>query len=166
MHVERYANAHIRLRVNPCFFHPLSSTALGTGAGPQSFLPPRRKTMASSHPSPQKTTKGSTFWLSFTAAVVCNFLGALDLTAVSTALPTITKELDGNENFVWVGAAYALASAAILPFTGRLADILGRRPVMLSCIAFLALGSALSGSAKSMNWLIAARSTYTTKSRL
>ncbi|TBU25225.1 iron permease [Dichomitus squalens] len=113
--------------------------------------------MDSSPSTPQQTTKGSTFWLSFTAAVVCNFLGALDLTAVSTALPTITKELNGTENFVWVGAAYGLASAAILPFTGRLADILGRRPVMLCCITFLFLGSALSGSAKSMNWLIAAR---------
>ena len=112
-----------------------------------------------SKPPRPRFVKGASFWLSYVAVVVSIFLSAMDLTAVSTALPTITKDLNGNENFVWVGAAYALASAAILPFTGRLADILGRRPVMLSCIAFLALGSALSGSAKSMNWLIAARST-------
>ncbi|KAH9933581.1 uncharacterized protein BXZ73DRAFT_100965 [Epithele typhae] len=54
--------------------------------------------------------------------------------------PTITKDLNGGDEFVWVGhAAYNLAAAAILPFTGQLADIIGHRPIMLTC------------------WLIAAR---------
>ncbi|OJT12202.1 hypothetical protein TRAPUB_11258 [Trametes pubescens] len=109
-------------------------------------------------PTPQpKSPKGSVFWLSFTAVVVCNFLSALDVTAVSTALPTITADLNGGDKFVWVGSAYGLAAAAILPFTGRLADVMGRRPIMLTCVAFFFLGSALSGSAQNMNWLIAAR---------
>lgn len=109
-------------------------------------------------PPPAKTTKGSVFWLSFTAVVVCNFLSALDVTAVSTALPTITDELKGGDDFVWVGAAYGLAAASILPFSGRAADILGRRPVMMTCVGFFFVGSALAGSARSMNMLIAARS--------
>ncbi|KAI0763283.1 iron permease [Trametes elegans] len=113
----------------------------------------------SSHslPSQTKNSKGSVFWLSFTAVVVCNFLSALDVTAVSTALPTITDELHGGNDFVWVGSAYGLAAAAILPFTGRLADIMGRRPIMMTCVGFFFLGSALAGSAQNMNWLIAAR---------
>lgn len=109
---------------------------------------------------PARPLTGSTFWLTFTAVVVCNFLSALDVTAVSTALPTITNELNGGDKFVWVGAAYGLAAAAILPFTGRLADTFGRRPTMLTCVALFFLGSALSGSAKNMNWLIGARSVY------
>ncbi|KAI0667884.1 iron permease [Trametes maxima] len=112
------------------------------------------------HASPPSAPKGTVFWLSFTAVVVCNFLSALDVTAVSTALPTITSELNGGDKFVWVGSAYGLAAAAILPFSGRLADVMGRRPVMLTCVAFFLLGSALSGSAQNMNWLIAARSDY------
>ncbi|EJF56221.1 iron permease [Dichomitus squalens LYAD-421 SS1] len=107
--------------------------------------------------SATRQLSGTTFWLSFTAVVVCNFLSALDITAVSTALPTITDELKGGDKFVWVGAAYGLAAAAILPFSGRLADTFGRRPSMLACVAFFFVGSALSGSAKNMNWLIAAR---------
>ncbi|KAI9056781.1 iron permease [Trametes sanguinea] len=121
------------------------------------------KVMASPQPSvvsppPQtKSNKGSAFWLCFTAVVVCNFLSALDVTAVSTALPTITDELHGGDLFVWVGAAYGLASASILPFTGRLADIIGRRPIMMACVGFFFVGSALAGSAQSMKMLIAAR---------
>ena len=106
--------------------------------------------------------KGAAFWLSFTAVIVCSVLSALDITAVSTALPTITHDLNGGDKFVWVGAAYALAAAAIVPFTGRLADIMGRRPTMMGCVALFFLGSALSGAAQNMNWLIAARSMFLT----
>ena len=114
--------------------------------------------MSSAPTAPARGPKGSAFWLSYTAVVVCNFLSALDVTAVSTALPTITKELDGGDEFVWVGAAYNLAAAAILPFTGQLADIVGRRPIMMACVGFFFLGSVLAGTAQNMNWLIAARS--------
>ena len=119
-------------------------------SSPTTLLPPAE---------PEKRfTRGSVFWLSFTAVVVCNFLSALDVTAVSTALPTITDELHGGDEFVWVGSAYGLAAAAILPLTGRLADIMGRRPIMMTCVGFFFLGSALAGSAQNMHWLIAARS--------
>ncbi|KAL7279432.1 hypothetical protein ACG7TL_007274 [Trametes sanguinea] len=106
---------------------------------------------------PTKLPKGSAFWLSFLAIVVCNVLSALDVTAVSTTLPTIVHDLNGDNDFVWVGAAYGLASTAMLPCCGRLADVFGRRPVMLLSVAFFFLGSALSGAAQNMNMLIAAR---------
>ncbi|KAH9847880.1 iron permease [Lenzites betulinus] len=115
-------------------------------------------TPQSSTPSPPtKNSKGSVFWLTFTAVVVCSFLSAIDVTAVSTALPTIIDELGGGDDFVWVGAAYGLSAAAMLPFTGRAADILGRRPVMMACVAMFFIGSALAGAAQNMNMLIAAR---------
>ena len=121
-------------------------------SSPTTLLPPAE--------AEKRFTRGSVFWLSFTAVVVCNFLSALDVTAVSTALPTITDELHGGDEFVWVGSAYGLAAAAILPLTGRLADIMGRRPIMMTCVGFFFLGSALAGSAQNMHWLIAARSEY------
>lgn len=109
---------------------------------------------------PKKAGKGSAFWLTFLAIVVSVFLSALDLTAVGTALPTITSSLNGGADFAWVGSAYALSSTAFMPLSGTLADIFGRKPIMLIAILFFALGSALSGAAQTMNWLIAARSTY------
>ncbi|EIW57943.1 MFS multidrug transporter [Trametes versicolor FP-101664 SS1] len=121
---------------------------------------PDSPSTTSSTPTPPKPTsipKGSAFWLSFLAIVVCNILSALDVTAVSTTLPTITHDLGGDNDFVWVGAAYGLASTAMLPFCGRLADVFGRRPVMMISVAFFFVGSALCGSAQNMNMLIAAR---------
>ncbi|KAJ3487811.1 hypothetical protein NLI96_g3281 [Meripilus lineatus] len=108
-------------------------------------------------PPPQFSPTGSAFWMSFLAIVVCMFLSAMDLTGVSVVLPTVTKELNGGDNFVWVGSAYSLASTAILPSIGGLSDIFGRKPVMMTCIFLFALGSALAGAAQSMNMLIGAR---------
>ncbi|TFY60745.1 hypothetical protein EVG20_g7307 [Dentipellis fragilis] len=105
----------------------------------------------------KKPSKGSAFWLTFLAVVVSIFLSALDLTAVATALPTITKRLGGGSDFVWVGSAYSLASTAVLPLSGRLADVFGRKPVMLCSIALFAVGSAIAGAAQNMNMMIAAR---------
>ena len=107
---------------------------------------------------PRAEDKDSAFWLTFMAVVVSIFLSALDMTSVGTALPTIVADLHGGEDFSWIGSAYALSSTAFLPLSGALADIFGRRPIMLLSIIFFALGSALSGSAQNMNWLIAARS--------
>ena len=97
-------------------------------------------------------------------------------TSVSTALPTIVHDLEG-EDFVWVASSYALASVALLPASGGFAEVrttnrhryssdkvdllfqlFGRRATMLGSQALFALGSALCGCAQNMNWLIAARS--------
>ena len=93
------------------------------------------------------------------AVAVTVFLSAMDLTAVSTALPTITNDLHGGDEYSWVGSAYALSSTAILPLSGALADTFGRRPIMLISVALFAIGSALAGAARNMHMLIAARST-------
>ncbi|OJT04410.1 hypothetical protein TRAPUB_4866 [Trametes pubescens] len=111
-------------------------------------------TSLGANPAPRK---GSAFWLSFLAILVSMFLSALDLSAIPTALPTITDDLNGSDNFIWVGSAYGLASAAVLLLAGRLADIFGRKPVMLSSIALFTLGSVLAGISQSMSMLIAAR---------
>ncbi|KAH9951827.1 iron permease [Amylocystis lapponica] len=112
-------------------------------------------------PQPQaskpKTKKGSHFWLSFFALIVSTFVSALDLTAVSTALPTITNELHGGDNFSWVGSAFSLSSTAVLLLSGRIADIFGRKPTIALAIVIFAVGSALAGASQSMGMLIAAR---------
>ncbi|KAJ7179573.1 major facilitator superfamily domain-containing protein [Mycena filopes] len=111
------------------------------------------------HDAPPKAPgKSRAFYLSFVAIMVATFLSALDLTAVGTALPTIASSLnDTKGDFTWVGSAYALSSTAFIPLSGSLADALGRRPVMLLCIAFFAVGSALAGAAQNMPMMIAAR---------
>ncbi|KAJ7040778.1 MFS general substrate transporter [Mycena alexandri] len=107
---------------------------------------------------PGSRGKSRAFYLSFVAIMVTTFLSALDLTAVGTALPTIANALhDTKGDYTWVGSAYALSSTAFIPLSGSLADAFGRRPIMLICIAFFAVGSALAGASQNMSMMIAAR---------
>ncbi|KIK65195.1 hypothetical protein GYMLUDRAFT_220462 [Collybiopsis luxurians FD-317 M1] len=101
-------------------------------------------------------TKGRFFWLIFAALCLALFLAALELTAVSTALPVIVHDLNGSQ-FSWVGTAYALASTALLPMSGGIAEIFGRRIAIFLALILFMIGSALCGSAQNMNWMIAAR---------
>ncbi|KAG8746826.1 hypothetical protein FRC10_003348 [Ceratobasidium sp. 414] len=100
--------------------------------------------------------KGARFWLIFVALCVSTFLSALELTSVSTALPTIVEALNGHE-FAWVGSAYTLGSTAFMPMSGGFAEIFGRRSMMLTSLVLFAIGAAVSGAAQSMNMLIAGR---------
>ncbi|KAG8870907.1 hypothetical protein FRB97_009266 [Tulasnella sp. 331] len=112
--------------------------------------------MLESQPIPSAAPGGIRFWLIVMSLLVATFLSALDLTSVSTALPSIAESLKAKD-FVWVGAGYSLGSTAFLPLAGGLAQIFGRRPVILGSLGFFAMGSAISGSSRSMNMLIAGR---------
>ncbi|RDB26872.1 Efflux pump FUS6 [Hypsizygus marmoreus] len=101
-------------------------------------------------------TKGTRFWLAMVCIMLSTFLAAFDTTSVATALPTIVADLHGTE-FVWIGSGYTLASVASIPMSAHLANIFGRRPILLSCILLFALGSALCGGAQSMAMLIGGR---------
>ncbi|KAI8969880.1 iron permease [Trametes punicea] len=96
------------------------------------------------------------FWMVFFSSILVDMLSALDLTAVSTALPTIVEHLHGTD-FIWAGSAYTIASTAILPLIGNLVSAFGRKPVLVSFVLIFALGSAISGAAQNMNMLIAGR---------
>lgn len=85
------------------------------------------------------------------------FLAALDQTIVATAMPTIGRELGDVAHLPWVVTAYLLASTAVTPLYGKLADIHGRRVVLLSGIAIFIVGSLACALAPSMLTLVVAR---------
>jgi EmrB/QacA subfamily drug resistance transporter len=77
-------------------------------------------------------------------------LAALDGTVVSTVMPTIIGQLGGLEYFSWAFSVYLLASTVTVPLYGKLADLYGRKPVLLFGCAVFVVGSALCGGAGSM----------------
>jgi multidrug resistance protein len=84
-------------------------------------------------------------------------LVALDSTIIATAVPTIVSDLGGFTQFPWLFSIYLLAQAVLTPIYGRLSDVVGRKPVMLTGIALFLLGSVLCAVAWSMPALIAFR---------
>jgi EmrB/QacA subfamily drug resistance transporter len=84
-------------------------------------------------------------------------LAALDQTIVATALPTIGSELNDVEHLQWVVTAYLLAATAVTPLYGKLADIYGRRRMLLIAISTFVTGSFLCALAPTMIVLIVSR---------
>ncbi|EQD80838.1 drug resistance transporter, EmrB/QacA subfamily, partial [mine drainage metagenome] len=84
-------------------------------------------------------------------------LAALDSTVVSTALPTIVGDLGGFAQFSWVFSLYLLTQTAAIPIYGRLADMYGRKPILIFSILLFMTGSVFCGLSTSMTALIAFR---------
>jgi EmrB/QacA subfamily drug resistance transporter len=85
------------------------------------------------------------------------FMAAMEATVVATAMPTVVADLSGLELYGWVGSIYMLATTVTIPLWGKLSDLRGRKPVMLTGLAVFLLGSVASGTAGSMKALIAFR---------
>ena len=79
------------------------------------------------------------------ALLIVFLLSALDQTIVSTAMPRIVSELQGLNLYSWVTTAYLLSSTVMVPIYGKLNDIHGRKPVLVSGVVLFMLGSGLSG---------------------
>jgi EmrB/QacA subfamily drug resistance transporter len=85
------------------------------------------------------------------------FIAAMDSTVVGTALPTIARELGSFELYPWIVAGYLITATTTVPIWGRLADLRGRRVMLLAGIAVFVVASALCAGSPSMIWLIAFR---------
>jgi MFS family permease len=84
-------------------------------------------------------------------------LASFETTVVSTAMPTIIGELQGLPLYSWVFAVYLLTSTISMPLYGRLADLHGRRRILLISIVVFLLGAGACAAARSMPELILAR---------
>ncbi len=84
-------------------------------------------------------------------------LAAMEMTVVSTAMPTVVAELGGLSLYAWAFAAYMLATTITVPIWGKLADLKGRKPVLLAGVVLFLAGSSACGWSRSMEWLIAWR---------
>ena len=72
------------------------------------------------------------------------FMGSLDQTILASALPMIGRDLDNAHDLPWLITAYLLASTAIIPLYGKVADIHGRAFALR--IAWSAVYHSMRGS--------------------
>lgn len=126
-----------------------------SGAGAETEIEGRTESAA---PTPGPRASGRTDrGLVTLALLLAMTVTALEQTVVSTAMPSIIATLRGLDVYPWVFSAYLLASTVTTPLYGKLADLLGRKCVLLFGLGCFALGSTLSGLAWSMPMLIAMR---------
>src|SRR2546422_3576466 len=90
-------------------------------------------------------------------------MAAMEMTVVSTAMPTVVGDLGGIHLYSWVFTAYLLTSTVTVPLYGKLADLYGRKPVLLGGIALFLVGSMASGLAQGIGALIAFRDRKSTR---
>jgi len=82
----------------------------------------------------------------------------LDVTIVGVALPALQRDLGFSEaGLQWVVSAYVLGFGGLLLAAGRMADVLGRRPVLIAGVALFGAASAACALAAGPAELIAAR---------
>lgn len=91
------------------------------------------------------------------ALLLATFLAAIEGTVVSVATPVIASELQGAALVSWVFAAFLLFTAVSTPIYGKVADLFGRKRVLLFGIGLFTLASLLCGIATSMEQLIVFR---------
>ena len=98
-------------------------------------------------------------WIVLALAATATFMTTLDSSIVNIGLPNIAQTfhtgISGSTEWIIIG--YLVIIAAVLLTFGRLADMIGRRPIFLTGLVVFTLGSALSGLAPSLILLILAR---------
>lgn len=91
------------------------------------------------------------------ALILTMALVAMDTTILATAVPQVVADLGGFNQVGWVFSVYLLAETVTIPIYGKLADVHGRKPVLLFGVVVFLIGSALSAGAWNMATLIVFR---------
>ncbi|KAI9783018.1 MAG: hypothetical protein M1816_001632 [Peltula sp. TS41687] len=85
------------------------------------------------------------------------FLSAVDQTLIVSSYGRIGSDLNALNNTSWIATAYYLTLVSFQPLYGKLSDIFGRKPALLSAYTLFGLGCLFCGLARNMTELIAAR---------
>lgn len=88
------------------------------------------------------------------SVMLAMFVGAVEATIVSTAMPAIAAELGGFSRYSWIFSSYLLMSTVTVLIYGKLADLFGRKPIFFVGLSIFLIGSILCGFASTMEQLI------------
>ena len=109
---------------------------------------------AASRPALPRAAEGSWRTLVLAGCLMATFMAAVESSIVATTIPTIVADLGGFHVFSWVFTIYLLTQAVSIPIYGRLADLYGRKPIILAGTGLFLAGTFLCGLAWDMPSLI------------
>jgi DHA2 family multidrug resistance protein len=97
-------------------------------------------------------------WIIGVVVALAAFMEVLDTSIANVALPHMAGDLGASNNeSTWVLTSYLVANAIILPASGWLVSVFGRKRLFMTCIAFFTISSFLCGISSSLGFLLLAR---------
>src|SRR5271154_6820992 len=94
-------------------------------------------------------------WLIAVVVAMAAFMEVLDTSIANVALPYMAGALgSSNDESTWVLTSYLVSNAIVLPISGWLASLFGRKRFFIVCILIFTVASALCGSAASLSMLL------------
>src|SRR4030088_1057749 len=94
-------------------------------------------------------------WVIAVAVTLATFMEVLDTSIANVALPHIAGSLSaGQDESPWVLTSYLVSNAIVLPLSGWLSSIMGRKNFYMSCVALFTVSSFLCGLAPTLATLI------------
>jgi len=100
-------------------------------------------------------TPGHNLWLIALTVTIATFMEVLDTSVANVALPHIAGGLAASQDeSSWVLTSYLVSNAIVLPLSGWLSSIFGRKRFYMTCVALFTVSSFLCGIAPSLPLLI------------
>jgi MFS transporter, DHA2 family, multidrug resistance protein len=94
-------------------------------------------------------------WVIALAVTLATFMEVLDTSIANVALPHISGSLSaGQDESTWVLTSYLVSNAIVLPLSGWLSSIVGRKRFYMGCVALFTISSFLCGLAPNLATLI------------
>src|SRR3954470_18953655 len=123
---------------------------------------PKTQSRTTGHEPPAATPRSlagqNNPWLVAVIVSVATFMEVLDTSIANVSLKHIAGDLSaGIDESTWVLTSYLVANAVILPISGWLGNVLGRKRFYMLCVALFTLSSLACGMATSLGMLIVFR---------
>jgi MFS transporter, DHA2 family, multidrug resistance protein len=94
-------------------------------------------------------------WIIALTVTLATFMEVLDTSIANVALPHIAGSLSaGTDESTWILTSYLVSNAIVLPLSGWLSSIIGRKRFYMSCVALFTISSCLCGFAPNLTMLI------------
>ena len=94
-------------------------------------------------------------WIVALTVSMATFMEVLDTSIANVSLKIIAGNLGaGRDESTWILTSYLVANAVVMPISGWLASIFGRKRFYMGCVALFTISSFLCGVAPSLGWLL------------
>src|ERR1700691_4805799 len=94
-------------------------------------------------------------WVIAITVTLATFMEVLDTSIANVALPHISGNLSaGADESNWILTSYLVSNAIVLPLSGWMSSLIGRKRFYMSCVAMFTISSLLCGFAPNLTALI------------